>query len=66
MKTFAPDAIELTKHLFYWMMPSSIFLILASYYSGLLNVHNKFHLSSFSILIYNVAFLVIAVALNLL
>lgn len=60
----APDAIELTKHLFYWMMPSSIFLILASYYSGLLNVHNKFHLSSFSILIYNVAFLVIAVALS--
>src|SRR5690606_11330964 len=33
-----PDTIELTKHLFYWMMPSSIFLILASYYSGLLHV----------------------------
>lgn len=63
-KEITPEAIELTKHLFYWMMPSSIFLILASYYSGLLNVHNKFHLSSFSILIYNVAFLVIAVGLS--
>lgn len=59
-----PATIDLTKHLLYWMMPSSIFLILASWYSGLLNVHNKFHLSSFSILIYNVAFLVIAVALS--
>lgn len=59
-----PSAIQLTKHLFYWMMPSSIFLILASYYSSLLNIHNKFHLSSVSILIYNIAFLAIAVALS--
>ncbi|NLY79185.1 MAG: oligosaccharide flippase family protein [Lysinibacillus sp.] len=59
-----PATIELTKYLLYWMMPSSIFLILASWYSGLLNVHNKFHLSSFAILIYNVAFLVIAVGLS--
>lgn len=63
-ENITPAAIELTKHLSYWMMPSSIFLILASYYSGLLNVHDKFHLSSFSILIYNVAFIVIAVALS--
>lgn len=63
-KNITPAAIELTKHLYFWMMPSSIFLILASYYSGLLNVHDKFHLSSFSILIYNVAFLVIAVVLS--
>lgn len=59
-----PEALKLTEYLFYWMMPSSIFLILGSWYSGLLNVHNKFHLSSFSILIYNVAFLAIAVGLS--
>lgn len=63
-KDITQESVELTKNLFYWMMPSSIFLIMASYYSGLLNVHNKFHLSSFSILIYNVAFLVIAVGLS--
>lgn len=59
------EALELSKHLFYWMMPSSILLCLASWYSGLLNIHNKFHLSSISILIYNVSFLLIAVGLSL-
>lgn len=59
-----PEAFELTKHLFYWMMPSSILLVLSSWYSGLLNINNKFHLSSFAILIYNIGFLVIAVGLS--
>ncbi|MFL0505734.1 murein biosynthesis integral membrane protein MurJ [Ureibacillus sp. 179-F W5.1 NHS] len=59
------EGFELSKHLFYWMMPSSILLCLASWYSGLLNVHNKFHLSSISILIYNISFLLIAVGLSL-
>lgn len=54
----------LMKHLFYWMMPSSVLLMLASWYSGLLNVNSKFHLSSFAILIYNIAFLIIAVGLS--
>ena len=58
------EAYELTKHLFYWMMPSSILLGLASWYSGLLNIHDRFHLSSFAILIYNAAFVVIAVVLS--
>ncbi|KGR83772.1 murein biosynthesis integral membrane protein MurJ [Lysinibacillus odysseyi] len=55
---------ETTKHLFYWMMPSSVLLMLASWYSGLLNIHSKFHLSSFAILIYNIFFLIIAVGLS--
>lgn len=57
--------IALTRYLYYWMMPSSILLVLSSWYSGLLNVNQKFHLSSFAILIYNAIFLVIAVALSL-
>lgn len=56
--------VLLTKHLYYWMVPSSIFLVLSSWYSGLLNIHQKFHLSSFAILLYNFVFLVIAVALS--
>ncbi|MDI7740845.1 lipid II flippase MurJ [Lysinibacillus fusiformis] len=55
---------ELAKHLFYWMMPSSILLCLASWYSGLLNINDKFHLSSVSILIYNAFFLIVAVGLS--
>ncbi|MFF5993821.1 lipid II flippase MurJ [Lysinibacillus sp. KU-BSD001] len=55
---------EMTKHLFYWMMPSSILLMLSSWYSGLLNVNSKFHLSSVAILIYNVFFLIIGVVFS--
>ena len=58
------EDFETTKHLFYWMMPSSVLLMLASWYSGLLNIHSKFHLSSFAILIYNIFFLIIAVGLS--
>ncbi|QCR31473.1 murein biosynthesis integral membrane protein MurJ [Lysinibacillus sp. SGAir0095] len=60
----SPEEFELAKHLFYWMMPSSILLCLASWYSGLLNINDKFHLSSVSILIYNAFFLLIAVGLS--
>ena len=52
---------ELAQNLFYWMMPSTIFLVLSTWYSGLLNVNAKFHLSSFSILIYNAVFLLVSV-----
>ncbi len=58
------EDFELMKDLFYWMMPSSILLMLASWYSGLLNVNSKFHLSSFAILFYNIFFLVIGVGLS--
>jgi len=58
------EDIGLTKHLYYWMLPSSILLVLSSWYSGLLNINSKFHLSSFAILIYNAIFLVIAVGLS--
>lgn len=54
----------LAAKLYYWMMPSSVLLVLSSWYSGLLNLHDKFHLSSFAILIYNAAFLIIGVALS--
>lgn len=56
--------LDLTRYLYYWMMPSSILLVLSSWYSGLLNVNQKFHLSSFAILVYNAIFLVIAVGLS--
>lgn len=59
------ELLVLAKQLYYWMMPSSIFLVLSSWYSSLLNVNDKFHLSSFAILVYNATFLVIAVGLSL-
>ncbi len=63
-KIVSEEDLTLTKNLYLWMMPSSIFLVLSSWYSGLLNVNQKFHLSSFAILIYNAIFLVIAVVLS--
>ncbi|EON74078.1 murein biosynthesis integral membrane protein MurJ [Lysinibacillus sphaericus] len=63
-KGFSQSDLDLAKNLYYWMMPSSILLVLSSWYSGLLNVNEKFHLSSFAILIYNAIFLVIAVGLS--
>jgi len=56
------EEFELSRNLFYWMMPSTILLVLSTWMSGVLNVESKFHLSSIAILIYNVTFLVIAVA----
>lgn len=63
-KIVSEEDLALTKNLYLWMMPSSIFLVLSSWYSGLLNVNQKFHLSSFAILIYNAIFLVIAFVLS--
>ncbi|QDQ01344.1 oligosaccharide flippase family protein [Lysinibacillus fusiformis] len=63
-KIVSENDIKVTKDLYFWMMPSSILLVLSSWYSGLLNVNQKFHLSSFAILIYNAIFLVIAVVLS--
>ncbi|MFJ5767838.1 MULTISPECIES: murein biosynthesis integral membrane protein MurJ [unclassified Lysinibacillus] len=64
-KDYTQNDLDLLKNLYFWMMPSSILLVLSSWYSGLLNVNEKFHLSSFAILIYNAIFLVIAVGLSL-
>lgn len=56
------EELILSRNLFFWMMPSTIFLVLSTWLSGVLNVESKFHLSSLAILIYNLSFLGIAVA----
>ncbi|HLO11963.1 MAG TPA: murein biosynthesis integral membrane protein MurJ [Pseudoneobacillus sp.] len=55
------EELEITKKLFSWMAPSTFFLVWSMWLSGILNVHQRFQLSSFSTLIYNLAFLAIAV-----
>lgn len=55
---------ELLKSLYNWMMPSTIMLVLSTWLSGVLNVQGKFHLSSFSVLVYNLSFLIISVGLS--
>ncbi|MBB4823557.1 putative peptidoglycan lipid II flippase [Sporosarcina luteola] len=50
--------------LFLWMMPSTIFLVLSTWMSGLLNLNDRFHLSSVAILVYNAAFVVIGAVLT--
>lgn len=55
----------LLKSLYMWMMPSTIMLVLSTWLSGVLNVQGKFNLSSFSVLVYNLSFLVISVGLSL-
>lgn len=52
---------EIVRRLFLWMMPSTIFLVLSTWMSGLLNVNNMFTLSSVAVLIYNFSFLSIGV-----
>ena len=63
-ETMNDEDLSLARHLFYWMMPSSILLVLSSWYSGLLNVNSKYHLSSFAILIYNFFFVVVSLGLS--
>jgi putative peptidoglycan lipid II flippase len=53
--------LEMTKNLFYWMAPSTFFLVLSMWLSGILNVHQRFHLSTLSTFVYNLAFIAIAV-----
>ena len=59
------EELELLKPMYMWMMASTVMLVLSTWLSGILNVHNKYHLSTFSVLVYNSAFLVISVALSL-
>lgn len=59
------DAAEfaMLKSLYYWMLPSTILLVLSTWMSGVLNINEKYQLSSFSVLVYNLSFLVISVIL---
>lgn len=59
-----PDQFAMTYELFLWMMPSTVILVLSTWMSGLLNVNDRFHLSSLAILVYNAAFVVIGVLLT--
>lgn len=54
----------LVRNLFLWMMPSSIVLVMSTWMSGLLNINDRFQLSSLAILLYNAAFVLIGVALT--
>lgn len=63
-KELDEEEFVLVRSLFLWMMPSSIFLVLSTWMSGLLNVNGKFNLSSISVLLYNVFFVGIAVLLT--
>lgn len=63
-KTQSAEEYELLRNLYLWMMPSSIILVLSTWMSGVLNINGKYNLSSFSILLYNVAFVGIAVFLT--
>lgn len=63
-KDLQGEEFTLVREIFLWMMPSSIFLVLSTWMSGVLNVNDKFNLSSFSVLLYNASFLGIAVLLT--
>ncbi|MEK4228403.1 murein biosynthesis integral membrane protein MurJ [Solibacillus sp. FSL H8-0538] len=56
---------EVLKSLYMWMMPSTIMLVLSTWLSGVLNVQGKYNLSSFSVLVYNLSFLIVSVGLSL-
>lgn len=62
-KPESQEEYEILKTLYNWMMPSTIMLVLSTWLSGILNVQGKFHLSSFSVLVYNLSFLIISVGL---
>jgi putative peptidoglycan lipid II flippase len=55
------EKLQLTTQLFYWMAPSTLFLVLSMWLSGILNANQRFQLSTFSTLIYNLAFIAIAI-----
>ncbi|MGN7479372.1 murein biosynthesis integral membrane protein MurJ [Solibacillus silvestris] len=56
---------EILRSLYYWMMPSTIMLVLSTWMSGILNVQGRYHLSAFSVLIYNGSFLLVSVVLSI-
>lgn len=58
------EEYAMIRNLYLWMMPSSIILVLATWMSGALNINGKYNLSSMAVLLYNAAFVGIAVALT--
>ncbi|MER2156117.1 MAG: lipid II flippase MurJ [Solibacillus sp.] len=58
------EDFALLRNLYLWMMPSSIFLVLSTWMSGLLNITGKYHLSSIAVFLYNAVFLGLAVFLT--
>lgn len=63
-RNMSQTQFELTRQLYVWMVPSSIFLVVSTWMSGLLNINGKYQLSSVAILLYNAAFVAIAVLLT--
>lgn len=58
------EALSLTSKLFIWTAPSTLFLVLSIGLSGLHNVHENYHVSTFSTFIFNGVYLVIGVGLT--
>ncbi|EGQ27958.1 integral membrane protein MviN [Sporosarcina newyorkensis 2681] len=63
-KNRGPEEYALLRTLYLWMMPSSIILVLSTWMSVVLNVNGKYSLSSIAVLLYNAAFVGIAILLT--
>ncbi|WP_153730571.1 murein biosynthesis integral membrane protein MurJ [Sporosarcina obsidiansis] len=63
-KDLSDEDYALTRNLFLWMMPSSIVLVMSTWMSGLLNINDRFQLSSLAILLYNASFVAVGVLLT--
>ncbi|PIC86287.1 MULTISPECIES: murein biosynthesis integral membrane protein MurJ [unclassified Sporosarcina] len=63
-KDLSDEDYTLVRNLFLWMMPSSIVLVMSTWMSGLLNINDRFQLSSLAILLYNAAFVGVGFALT--
>lgn len=55
------EEYALVRNLYLWMMPFSIILVLSTWMREVLNVNGKYNLSSIAVLLYNAAFVGIAV-----
>jgi len=64
-KGLSSESLTLTVQLFQWMAPATFFLVLSMLYSGLLNMHEKYRLTSFSTLIFNALFLSVSLLISL-
>lgn len=58
------EGLVLTSELFLIMAPATFFLVLAMWLSGLLNVHEKYRLTAVATLLFNGAFVAVAVVLT--
>ncbi|QDP41477.1 murein biosynthesis integral membrane protein MurJ [Radiobacillus deserti] len=57
-------AMELTSNLFIWMAPSTFFLVIGMWLSGVMNVYGSFRLTAFSTLAFNAVFVLLGVVLT--